>query len=370
MTFETTVREPGTYKNEAVATYSAGGSVTSNATWHRWLLNRTVQEEFHEYSGVSPNKGQQLQADNNVTVAHGSPYNRSTTPPATITKNGATYQYYGVLVNGVFDGQPLSTLPNQLISSVTNNSNVVTYLYRKTYVITEAFKSIPTEAGDPNLSPPQTNGVSSPTTIPDLWSGDSFNPQNPPNTLVYDGSIWSYRGYKLDGGSLTNGNPPNFSDINADHAIVYYYERGGPASPTLHLRQIVLDYDGSTTLPYKGYFNLEHDSRITNVTTDSDKLGGSEVDFRSIDVTLSGSDMVYLINNVLPQYYDYDGFIATTSYTVGDHDPLSRVSTPAQADFDGETEIWVTVYIRPRPNPGRHDWSFRVNDFGVIYPTP
>jgi len=136
----------------------------------------------------------------------------------------------------------------------------------------------------------------------------------------------------------------------------------------LHLRQVVLGYDGSTILPYIGYFILENNSRTFSLTADSNK-DGLEVVFRDIKVTFTDpDDMIYFINDIVPQYYTYDGYIATTSYTAGSHHPALKDGGDAQADFNDSDEIWVTVYIRAKSDPGKHDWDFKTNDFGIIYP--
>ena len=107
-----------------------------------------------------------------------------------------------------------------------------------------------------------------------------------------------------------------------------------------------------------------------NITTDSNK-DGVEVAFREFKMPITNpAFMIAYINDILPQYYIYDGYIATTYYTPGAHNPTSRLSGPAQVDFAVDREWWVTVYIRPFGSPGKHDWGFETNPFGRIYPKP
>ena len=135
----------------------------------------------------------------------------------------------------------------------------------------------------------------------------------------------------------------------------------------LHLRQVVVDYDRSMTIPDTGYFNLLNGSAKFSVTTNSDQYS-METPFRNFNLP-AGTSAVYDIKDILPQYYDYAGFNATASYSPGAHlypaDP-----DPAQADFTDGNELWVTVYIKPGSNPGKYDWGSKTNDFGTINPAP
>jgi|GEM_PF-5932544 len=135
----------------------------------------------------------------------------------------------------------------------------------------------------------------------------------------------------------------------------------------LHLRQVVVDYTGDTQLPYMGFFNLRNSGVMRQVTTESNKHG-LNVDFRAFVLPEPDTDMVYLINDILPQYYEYAGFVATGANAA--HNPASMLTTAAQVNFAGGNEFWVTVYIRPRSDPGKHVWDFKTNSFGTIYETP
>jgi hypothetical protein len=160
--------------------------------------------------------------------------------------------------------------------------------------------------------------------------------------------------------TITAGGGPT-----VDTNTTYHRLDGSPDTYTLYLRQVVMDYRADVDLPYIGFFTLENNGRSYNVTTDSNR-NGVEVDFRSIAVPMTGVSRVYAVNNILPQYHDYDGFIVSTSYTVGSHNPAFRQSGPATANFASGNEIWMTVYIKPRFDPGKHSWGFETNDFRKI----
>ena len=138
-----------------------------------------------------------------------------------------------------------------------------------------------------------------------------------------------------------------------------------PTNYVLHLRQVVVGYTSETIIPYNGFFNLVNDGITRQVVTESN-LHGLNVDFRTFAVIV-GTDTEYLINDIVPQYYEYAGFIATEAQTP--HDPAFMLSSAAKVDYDGNDEYWVTVYIRPLSDPGKHVWDFKTNHFGMIYPT-
>ena len=140
---------------------------------------------------------------------------------------------------------------------------------------------------------------------------------------------------------------------------------------TLHLRQLVLDYNGSVALPETGYFDLENEgasAKRYGVTTFSNRYG-VEVPFRSFDTSVAAG-MVYTINDILPQYYDYAGYTVTGYYSPGAHTSTPASTEAPQINFAAGNELWVTVYIRPGSDPGVYSWAEKTNDFGIIYPTP
>jgi hypothetical protein len=133
----------------------------------------------------------------------------------------------------------------------------------------------------------------------------------------------------------------------------------------IHLRQVVVDPIAGLKLPYIGFFTITNDGRVYNITTDSNK-SDVEVDFRMVGVLAKSDDKTYHIKDILPQGYDYAGYIVSSSYTQGSHDPAKRQTGPASIDLSNDKEVWVSVYIKPRPDSGKFSWSFATNLFGSI----
>ncbi|MCL2332068.1 MAG: isopeptide-forming domain-containing fimbrial protein [Actinomycetia bacterium] len=186
---------------------------------------------------------------------------------------------------------------------------------------------------------------------------------SPADTVVFFNTVVSVPGKYANTAAITLGDGTTEKTDTTYHRYAVEY--------ALHLRQVVLDYDGSVALPSTGYFVLENteapDKRYS-VTTDSNSYG-IEVPFRSIDAT-TAAGMVYTIQDILPQCYDYAGYTATSFYAPGAHTDIPASTGLPQIDFAAGNELWVTVYIRPGSAPGKYDWDAKTNDFGTIYPTP
>ena len=451
VSFVAKVVSAGVFENTAEVTYSDSESAETNTTWHRYMPPHEVNEEFYEFNPVTPYKGAKLQESNTVSVNHGASYYRGGTPPAAIDKDGVHYIYYGVVVDGVFDGQALNDLPARLIDSVENDGvvvtylyersvwtvtdqfrefvvstalkddnevavgdnlpynpaagtppstitesgrtytyygyqidgvffdatppadpmgliktdRIITYLYRTEYLISEMFKTSPAEPGDPDLAPKKVNGAVPPATPSTIWSGDSFFPDTPPETLIYGGYFWEYAGYMLNGGTLIEETQAEFIGVSDDYILKYMYEKGAPTVRTLHLRQVVLDRGDSTAeLPYMGYFNLKNGDGVTyNVSAPSNKAGAN-VPFRSVLLPLGS----YWIKTMIPQHYMYAGYRASEFYEDHDEPDLLTVTNPFLLDYSDTTEWWVTVFLKPlERTPDLYAWDARLNDFGVIY---
>jgi hypothetical protein len=144
-----------------------------------------------------------------------------------------------------------------------------------------------------------------------------------------------------------------------------YHQQLVSKDKIIHLRQVVLNRNNAIELPYMGFFNLMNNGKTFSVTSDSNR-SEVEVPFSAYKVAFSGASTVYDINTVVPQNYDYAGYIATTSYSNGSHNPTQRLTGDAKADFALGNEIWVTVYLTPRSNPGQHIWDHITNDLGSI----
>ncbi|MDR0356814.1 MAG: DUF11 domain-containing protein [Clostridiales Family XIII bacterium] len=147
------------------------------------------------------------------------------------------------------------------------------------------------------------------------------------------------------------------------------YHDAGDTDETLklHIRQIVLDRNNSKIeLPEKAFMRLTNDGITTGITAESGVHGGRDIAFADYVITTTASDRTCAVADIIPQYYEYAGYIATSEKVA--HDPTERLHGGISLDYGAKSEYWVTVYIRPKATPlGDHTWDFRTNYFGEIF---
>jgi len=126
--FKTTVKVDADFENTAEVAHANGITYLSNTTYHT-SVKQTVTEYFREF-GNETHVLDSSRDGNEIKVSSGHPYQPAEgTPPATITKGGVTYYYFGYRVgSGRIIYQPHELLPSTLIASVTSPLTV-TYLY-------------------------------------------------------------------------------------------------------------------------------------------------------------------------------------------------------------------------------------------------
>jgi hypothetical protein len=148
----------------------------------------------------------------------------------------------------------------------------------------------------------------------------------------------------------------------------YHKATPPPTVMTLHIRQIVINRTTSIPeLPPMGYMTLSNAGVVRNVTTNSGVDAGIPTDFTQYIVTTAISDPIFVVVDILPQYYSYEGYVDTTTEVT--HNPAVRLTGTIGLDFTDEHDYWVTVYISPRHVPGDYAWDFATNDFGKIVGT-
>ena len=146
-----------------------------------------------------------------------------------------------------------------------------------------------------------------------------------------------------------------------------------PGDRMLHIRQIILARNPATpysALPPVGFFEMSNNGHMTSLLSTSGLLLGAIVPF-TIYTLPDSADPVYLLKNIVPQFYEWKDYELT-------HDPLVHDRTPSRLrtnrsisiSYLDEREYWLTVYLTPRPLTGQHSWDFRTNMVGTIYHMP
>lgn len=142
----------------------------------------------------------------------------------------------------------------------------------------------------------------------------------------------------------------------------------------IHIRQIILEENQMIQKPALGYIKIF----IVNPTTWVDvkniynvaAYSGSDSnetlysDYQLImDLDYKGC----LVSIITPQYYQYDGYLLTTT-AEENHNPLNKkMSSDIHLDYDLVNEYWLTVYLKPIvTNRDLFKWNTKVNKFGTI----
>ena len=143
----------------------------------------------------------------------------------------------------------------------------------------------------------------------------------------------------------------------------------------LHIRQVVLSPLSGLPRPVMGYYTLSNEGNTLPLTSDSVTLGHPFTDYTLIP----GDVKLYMLADVVPQYYEFAGHIQNDGDDPIDHRPEVPGATidltangEIELDYDETGEIWITLYITPKGSPGNHQTGVESNKFGKVYtlPTP
>lgn len=156
---------------------------------------------------------------------------------------------------------------------------------------------------------------------------------------------------------------------------------------TLHLRQSVIQPNDELVIPSKGYFSSsisEPNQKLNLVSGSTTKDTPAEVGeelFTSYKIVFSKKQPQKLnLWNLIPEYYEFFGFIATDSGKDLGQKHLSSNSSDlikkneAVLDYEKSEEYWVTMFIvtklgtdsnqNKEESPRPYSWSYKTNKFG------
>ncbi|MGY3778891.1 hypothetical protein [Isobaculum melis] len=136
---------------------------------------------------------------------------------------------------------------------------------------------------------------------------------------------------------------------------------------TLHLKQVILDEEAQLVIPTKGYFKVEHLNNLTErqVSAAYHGTGNSgsiekEVAFTAFQYVKDQTATWIHIQPILPEYYEYVGFVSSTIEEA--HDEKKLISTLPDIDFLNDQEHWVSIYLKPTTNaPKSYSWYYQTN---------
>lgn len=364
ITLQAAVSQPGLFENQATATVAGySGDIVSETTHHKCLPFYTVTEQYREYGALD----NILRTD----VAHTDIDENDTFTPTAVdnTISSGTpardYIYYGYQIDGgtphVDADNPPVPDPFTVTSDVT-----ITYLYRTAYTITLQYHDI--------ASPYTTLQTDHSLAV---MSGESLilptlPPAELPMAIAHEGYYYDYTGkYKIDNDSAAEqieSTPIN--DIYDDLTVIILYTKGSASAMRLHIRQIAIDRSGGRPeAPVTGYHLYRFgDGAQTGITSPSGIEGADAPAYTHYIVKPESGSPAVTIETIIPQFYEYAGFIATTTDVA--HDPGARQSGAISLDYAAAQDYYVTVYISPNGGDGPYSWDARTNLFGTIEASP
>ncbi|MBO1305750.1 hypothetical protein JZO70_06250 [Enterococcus sp. 669A] len=143
---------------------------------------------------------------------------------------------------------------------------------------------------------------------------------------------------------------------------------------TLHARQVIVDGSDELVVPTKGYLQLENTAdRVVNLEVDSAKED-SLPNYRTADVEVDnkGGNNTVDFKVVVPEYYEYLGYVVTDADTPHQSSSLTGTSVYRYDFTSGDYEKWLTVYLKPKFGsegaPNMYGWDYEENDLGEIEP--
>lgn len=125
---------------------------------------------------------------------------------------------------------------------------------------------------------------------------------------------------------------------------------------TIHVRQVLLNQNGDLVVPTEGYLTFQNknatDDVAAQVNAQTKILTDDQIQtFEKNKLMMMFDHWHYLLNPIIPAYYQYEGYIATTnepiSGTATEHLISAKVSSNPDLDFSSLDEYWVTLYFKP-----------------------
>lgn len=157
-------------------------------------------------------------------------------------------------------------------------------------------------------------------------------------------------------------------------------------SVLLNIRQTVVKPNSELVIPSKGFYRsvIDDTAQIMNLISGSTtKDSASEVShelFTTYEITLAKSQKQLKITDLIPEYYELYGYIATTTDSNITTTHLSSNTSAlvknnnAILDYQKENEYWLTMFITPKlgedssgeqvVSPRPYSWDYKVNKFG------
>lgn len=143
---------------------------------------------------------------------------------------------------------------------------------------------------------------------------------------------------------------------------------------TLHARQVIVDGSDELVVPTKGYLQLENTAtRVINMEVESAEEDSLPA-YRTTDIEVDNANGNNTVDFkvVVPEYYEYLGYVMTNADTLHQSSSLTGTGIYRYDFTSGDYEKWLTVYLKPKFGaegvPNMYGWDYKENDLGEIEP--
>ncbi|WP_348921921.1 vWA domain-containing protein [Enterococcus rotai] len=155
---------------------------------------------------------------------------------------------------------------------------------------------------------------------------------------------------------------------------------------SLNIRQAVLKPNSELVIPSKGFYRSVIDETQQNlnlISGSTTKDSAAEVAqnlFTKYEITLAKQQKQLKIVDLIPEYYTFYGYIATTTNVdlnkthISSNTAALIKNNEAILDYQKENEYWLTLFITPKLgedsngelviSPRPYSWDYKVNKFG------
>ncbi|MTD37499.1 hypothetical protein GIX45_02400 [Erwinia sp. CPCC 100877] len=177
--------------------------------------------------------------------------------------------------------------------------------------------------------------------------------------------------YSIDGNSSIEGDSETIVsvvNVNNHATITYYYNK----LIQLNLRQIILSPSDELVIPKSGYFQLDNGklnkkSNLFHATVQSGQESDN-VSYTQLMIAKSGNHDQLSITPMIPEYYSYSGYVATTNNVL--HASSAKIKSNIALNIKDQANYWLTIYLEPvvagQESPVPYSWEYQDNHLGKI----
>ncbi|MFY8331620.1 InlB B-repeat-containing protein [Vagococcus carniphilus] len=188
--------------------------------------------------------------------------------------------------------------------------------------------------------------------------------------LTYDSTVISGKANEIKTNKAIFTGSNSKGTAGSEHSIKIV----GPKA-NLHVKQEVVGKHNEIVVPKTGYLQLD----LVNTVNTADKknqvsltMPSYEADtdkpFKDVMLRLHYGYTGYLPKEIIPEFYNYDGYQLTTDN--GNHKSANKTASNMPVlDLKDNQEYWLTIYVKPKTGedgPPFYNWDSKTNDFGLV----